>query len=306
MALSAGRVYHSAKAPRRGRVFCRPVTRQRGGTRSDRRNKGGQQKRRTNKKDNHKASLHQNRAFLVMPASEHFLNGCGYNADMPDDALENTCAEVNRPADFGPFWHGVQAELADVPLEWERLPGAGGETAAHRIDWLRFSSLGDMLVYGWLAVPKKLVTPGCRGYLWLPGYSLGNPPPGPESLYPDTLTFGLNLHGSLPDIPYAHPSLSGADYITSGIESPPDLYLSRHRRPLPACLGGAGPTARDQPGPPDGRRHEPGWGTSPGDGRPVADRPPLPRRHALARRARPRPLAAGPRQIPENQGRALP
>ncbi len=142
------------------------------------------------------------------------------------DALEQTRAEVQRPADFDAFWQGVRAELADVPLEWERLPGAGGETATHRIDWLRFSSLDDRLVYGWLAVPKKLSALGQRGYLWLPGYSLGNPPPGPEALYPDTLTLGLNLHGSAPDTPYAHPSASGADYITSGIESP-QTYIYR-------------------------------------------------------------------------------
>ena len=144
---------------------------------------------------------------------------------MPADALENTRVPVNRPADFDRFWQGVRAELADVPLEWERLPSAGGETATHRIDWLRFSSLDDMLVYGWLAVPKHPHSGNC-GYLWLPGYSLGSPPPGPEALYPDTLTFGLNLHGNLPDTPYTHPSLSGVDYITSGIESP-QTYIYR-------------------------------------------------------------------------------
>ena len=139
---------------------------------------------------------------------------------MPDTALELTRTPVNRPADSDLFWRGVQAELADVPLEWERLPDAGGETATHRTDWLRFSSLDDMLIYGWLAMPKVPPAPARRGYLWLPGYSLGNPPPGPEALYPDTLTLGLNLHGNLPDTPYAHPSLSGADYVTSGIGSP--------------------------------------------------------------------------------------
>ena len=145
---------------------------------------------------------------------------------MSETILELTRAEVNRPPDFDLFWQGVHAELADVPLEWERLPCAGGETATHRIDWLRFSSLDDMLVYGWLAVPKAPPTSARRGYLWLPGYSLGNPPPGPESLYPDTLTLGLNLHGSLPDTPYAHPSASGVDYITSGIEAP-QTYIYR-------------------------------------------------------------------------------
>ena len=141
--------------------------------------------------------------------------------------LEETRAAVRRPAGFDAFWAGVKSDLAAVPSDWERLPGAGGETATHTIDWLRFSSLDDALVYGWLAVPKRLPTPtGHRGYLWLPGYSRGNPPPGPESLYPDTLTLGLNLHGSLPDTPYLHPSLSNVDYITAGIESP-QTYIYR-------------------------------------------------------------------------------
>ncbi len=145
---------------------------------------------------------------------------------MSETSLEQTRAEVIRPADFDAFWQDVRAELALVPLEWERLPGAGGETDAYTIDWLRFSSLDDTLVYGWFAVPKALPARQSRGYLWLPGYSLGNPQPGPECLYPETLTFGLNLHGNLPDTPYVHPSISNADYITQGIESP-QTYVYR-------------------------------------------------------------------------------
>ena len=53
-------------------------------------------------------------------------------------ALKETRAKVTRPADFAAFWAEVKQELADVPADWERLPGAGGETATHTIDWLRF------------------------------------------------------------------------------------------------------------------------------------------------------------------------
>ena len=153
---------------------------------------------------------------------------------MANFALEHTRAPLRRPADFAAYWAGVKADLADVPLEWERLPGAGDETGTHRVDWVRFSSLGELVIYGWLAVPKLLPAAG-RGYLWLPGYSLGNPPPGPESLYPDTVTLGLNLHGNLPDTPYRHPSLTGADYITAGIESP-GTYV--YRAIVGHCLRG--------------------------------------------------------------------
>ena len=152
---------------------------------------------------------------------------------MTEIPLGQTCAEVKRPADFAAFWRDVQTELTGVPLEWERLPGVGGETETYTVDWLRFSSLGDMLVYGWLAVPKLLSHGGSRGYLWLPGYSLGNPPPGPECLYPDTVTFGLNLHGNLPNTPYIHPSVTHADYITTGIESP-QTYI--YRSMIAHCL----------------------------------------------------------------------
>lgn len=130
------------------------------------------------------------------------------------------------PPDFHAFWHGVRAELARVPLEWERLPGAGGATDTHTIDWLRFSSLGEMVVYGWLAAPKDLPPGPRRGFLWLPGYSHGNPRPGPECLYPETVTLGLNLHGHPPDAPYDHPSTHNVDYITQGIDSP-QTYVYR-------------------------------------------------------------------------------
>ena len=82
---------------------------------------------------------------------------------MPMLTLEETRAEVKRPADFDAFWDGVNAELDAVPADWERLAGAGGETATHTIDWLRFSSLWvTQLVYGWLAVPKTRLSASNR------------------------------------------------------------------------------------------------------------------------------------------------
>jgi len=44
--------------------------------------------------------------------------------------LEETRAEVRRPADFAAFWAEVKRELALVPTDWERLLGAGGQTVA--------------------------------------------------------------------------------------------------------------------------------------------------------------------------------
>ena len=46
---------------------------------------------------------------------------------MPETILELTRAEVRRPADFAAYWTRVKAELALVPVGWERLPGAVSE-----------------------------------------------------------------------------------------------------------------------------------------------------------------------------------
>lgn len=140
--------------------------------------------------------------------------------------LEQVRSEVKRPADFHTFWQRTRVALSDVPLEWERVPDTLATRPGLRVDWLRFPSLHGREVYGWLAVPENTPPSGNAAYLWLPGYSLGNPPPGPECLYPQTITLGLNVHGNLPNTPYVHPSMQGKDYITQGIESP-ETYLFR-------------------------------------------------------------------------------
>lgn len=140
--------------------------------------------------------------------------------------LEQIRSAVKRPADFGEFWDGVRADLSNVPVEWERILDATWTTDERVVDWLRFSSVGDQLIYGWLSTPRDAVSPRCNGYLLLPGYSYGNPPPRAESLYPNTVTFGLNLHGNTPDTPYIHPSVQNREYITQGIDSP-QTYIYR-------------------------------------------------------------------------------
>ncbi len=142
------------------------------------------------------------------------------------ETLEETRSEPKRPRDFNGFWRHTKAALADTPPEWERVPDEAATTAHLTVDWLRFPSLHGRTVYGWLAVPRNIPKTGNRGFLWLPGYSLGNPPPGPECLYPDTVTLGLNLHGNLPNTPYIHPHDQGHEYITEGIESP-ETYIFR-------------------------------------------------------------------------------
>ena len=124
-------------------------------------------------------------------------------------SLEETRSDIKRPPDFADFWHETRNLLAETPLEWERVPDETSTTSDYTVDWLKFPSLHDRTIYGWLAVPKFTAANANAGYLWLPGYSLGNPPPGPESLYPNTVTLGLNLHGNLPNTAYVHPHASG-------------------------------------------------------------------------------------------------
>ena len=145
---------------------------------------------------------------------------------MTHEELTQIRSEVKRPPDFRAFWRRTLDELAQMPVEWERIPDATFTTDTLTVDWIRFSSVDDYLIYGWYAVPRANPPAGGHGFLWLPGYSFGNPPPGPESQYPNTVTFGLNLHGNLPDTPYVHPSTQNAEYITRGIESP-ETYLYR-------------------------------------------------------------------------------
>ena len=141
-------------------------------------------------------------------------------------ALEETRSEVKRPPDFDDFWRHTRESLAETPGEWERVPDEAATTDDLTVDWLKFPSLHGKSIYGWLAIPKATSPTGNAGFLWLPGYSLGNPPPGPESLYPNTVTLGLNVHGNLPNTPYVHPSSQGQEYITQGIESP-ETYIFR-------------------------------------------------------------------------------
>ncbi len=146
-------------------------------------------------------------------------------------ALEQIHSPPRRPAGFDQFWQRTLSELARIPTEWERVPNAQLAPPAlepdWRIDWIRFASWGDMTIHGWLAVPRQTQLGTRNGFVWLPGYSLGNPPPARESLYPNTVTFGLNLHGNLPDTPYVHPATqAGAEYVTQGIDDP-ETYIFR-------------------------------------------------------------------------------
>src|SRR3569833_380245 len=142
--------------------------------------------------------------------------------------LEAIHSEPKRPADFDQYWTQLKAEVARVSTDWERRPYAPLSTPERAVDIISFKGIDGNLVHGWFAAPADVE--GMRianGYLWLPGYSRGNPKPAEESIYEDTATFGLNIHGNLPDTPYVHPFKTGDDYITDGIDSPLTFIFRR-------------------------------------------------------------------------------
>ena len=148
--------------------------------------------------------------------------------------LESIRSAPKRPADFDEYWAQLKAEVARVSTDWERKPYAPLSTPGRQVDIISFKTIDGSLVHGWYAAPPDVE--GMRtaaGYLWLPGYSRGNPKPADESIYEDTATFGLNIHGNLPDTPYVHPFKTGDDYITDGIDNPLTFI---YRRIVANCL----------------------------------------------------------------------
>jgi cephalosporin-C deacetylase len=122
--------------------------------------------------------------------------------------------------DFDTYWRELKIELGMVPDDWERIPRdqvviVRGKS--WRVDWLRFSSVDDMLIWGWIAQPSDHPSNGV-GFLWLPGYSYGTPSPDETNLVEGVVTFGINVHGNPPDAAYTNPA-GKDDYAIKGIES---------------------------------------------------------------------------------------
>ena len=139
--------------------------------------------------------------------------------DLPDGCL-NAKSAPQPPHDFAAFWDEVVNDLTLVSADWERTSDNTFISDSHTIELIRFSSLHDIVIYAWIASPKHKETERVPGILWIPGYSFGNPPPGPESLYDGCVTMGINLHGNLPDTKYVHPRTMNREYILDGIDAP--------------------------------------------------------------------------------------
>ncbi len=134
--------------------------------------------------------------------------------------------------DFDQYWRQVReqhaAHAASGSIDFEIIPknilvvGRGGTWT---IDWLRFSSSGDSVIYGWVARPADHEPTGV-GFLWLPGYSYGTPPPDTSNLVRGATSLCINIHGNMPDAPYLNPA-GKDDYVTDGILDPENYIYKR-------------------------------------------------------------------------------
>jgi cephalosporin-C deacetylase len=133
--------------------------------------------------------------------------------------------------DFNQYWQAVKKEHqsfidrggadSEIIPRGEKVSANGREWT---IDWIRFSSVEDTLIFGWVATPSDHPAKG-EAFVWLPGYSYGTPPPDPSNLIPGAVTLCINVHGNQPDAPYVNPA-GKADYIGECIDEP-DRFIYR-------------------------------------------------------------------------------
>lgn len=133
--------------------------------------------------------------------------------------------------EFRQYWQDIASDHRDFAerqgLDFEQID-KGNEVQANghswRVDWLRYSSVDESLIYGWVARPIDQSSQG-EVFVWLPGYSYGTPPPDVSNLVAGVTTVCINLHGNQPDQEYINPA-GQDDYIADGIESP-QTYIFR-------------------------------------------------------------------------------
>jgi cephalosporin-C deacetylase len=131
------------------------------------------------------------------------------------------------PLVFDSYWSELRGDVSSTVKDWERSERSqivSSRGKSWKVDWVRYSSLGDELIHGWIASPYDHKANGA-GFLWLPGYSYGTAPPDDSNLVAGTVTFSINVHGNVVDTPYVNPAGKN-DYITVGISNP-NTYIYR-------------------------------------------------------------------------------
>ncbi|MCX8238866.1 MAG: acetylxylan esterase [Akkermansiaceae bacterium] len=134
----------------------------------------------------------------------------------------------DTPKDMGPFWDEAKAELATVKPQFKVSPSPKHSTSDVDCHLVEMRSLGDILIRGWLQVPKKdgphpalLRVPGYRGNMQ------------PITLINDMVVLSLNIrgHGNSQD------DISGKDveFLVAGADKPQEYF---YRGAFMDCLRG--------------------------------------------------------------------
>jgi cephalosporin-C deacetylase len=87
------------------------------------------------------------------------------------------------PEDFDGFWHETVAEVAALPVEFQRSWGEDYDLPGFKVETLTFQAIGGRTLNGWFAIPTDASGLRDQGST-LPGF-LWTPPYGRESLLPN-------------------------------------------------------------------------------------------------------------------------
>ena len=129
--------------------------------------------------------------------------------------LENFVTQVTRPEDFGEFWKGVMAEIAQVPLEPRISPEPIRSNQEVKVSQATYLSLGGLEISTWYCVPKKGEGP-FPAIIIFPGYK-GEPALRRNWGGKGVITLSVAVRGKLRSNSQFNPGYPGL--LTHGIES---------------------------------------------------------------------------------------
>lgn len=120
------------------------------------------------------------------------------------------------PEDLDSFWSEVKSEVEAVPLEYARGPAEIQSETGHVLERIRFLSVQDHVVDGWIAFPASAHR--LPSFIWVPPY-------GRESLLPNKYgtregmtSMSFNLHGE--DAFHQEKYVKERGYFADGVGEP--------------------------------------------------------------------------------------
>ncbi len=100
---------------------------------------------------------------------------------------------IEEPADFEEFWLAAKQEADAVKLDYWREPKEFSGLTSHNISILRFRSVHNAVLEGWVASPKG--TRKAPGFLWINPYGRESLLPNEYGTRPGYLSFCFNFFG---------------------------------------------------------------------------------------------------------------